>query len=167
MKVHYLYFFNVLSVFQYDKRPSLKSTPLSELMAGAALNATFINYTESLHVNSIMSANGFRADEIFWNIDDDWFCQIPREELLIVSRQFIFPHSYHRIRASLIALSKKIWAFFHLNMLLYLWKKGEWGRQMKERERGRDEFNKLIWSNFHFLISDRQLRYCHQASFSK
>ncbi len=90
MKVHYLYFFNVLSVFQYDKRPSLKSTPLSELMAGAALNATFINYTVSLHVNSIMSANGFRADEIFWNIDGDWFSQIPREELLIVSWQLIF-----------------------------------------------------------------------------
>lgn len=65
MKVHYLYFFNVLSVFIYDKRPSLKSTPLSELMAGAALNATFITYTVSLQVNSIMSANGFKTNEIF------------------------------------------------------------------------------------------------------
>lgn len=57
-------------------------------------------------------------------------------ELLIVMRHF-FPHSYCTIRASFIALSKKRWVSFHLNMLLYLWKKGEseGGRWKRERER--------------------------------
>lgn len=115
MKVHYFYFFSVLSVFPYDKRLSLKSTPLSELMAGAALNATFINYTVSLWVNSIMSANGFRTDEVFWYIDADWFCfschtNSPAKEKnsqSIVMR-FIFFHLSPTIWTSFTAISNKM-----------------------------------------------------------
>lgn len=136
MKVHYLYFFNVLSVFLYDKRPSLKSTPLSEQMAGAALNATFINYTVSLQVNSIMSANGFRADEIFWNIDADWFCRIPREELLIVSRQFIFsPLVSYDSSISHSTFQKKMSLLSSQHAAISVKERRVWGRQMKKRER--------------------------------
>ncbi len=135
MKVHYLYFFNVLSVFQYDKRPSLKSTPLSELMAGAALNATFINYTVSLQVNSIVSANGFRTDEIFWNIDADWFGQIPRRTPNCFATIYFSTLVLYDLSISHSAFQKKMSLLSSQHAAISVKERRVWARQMKKRER--------------------------------
>lgn len=163
--MHSFFLCCVVYVGRYDEGFSLKPIPPTEWMASSLLNATFINYTLCL---------GCKREAIQQQRQQKASKQSKHFEILILNQAYISQTSSHK-RVILLMQCFFVSTTFSpprdctmshssssISTLFFPWGRGQWISAWERERQCKGEFDELVWSRVHFLISSGQLRYCHQ-----